>query len=78
MTAFELDNYDNYVPRSKEIEFACEAKLSLKEKNVKSKDNQLESKEETKESSDCDLEFLKLYLQRSILGVEESTKVKSL
>ena len=32
LTTFELDNYDNYVPSSKIIEFAFKAKLSLKEK----------------------------------------------
>ena len=32
LTTFELDNYDNYVPTSKNIESAFEAKLSLKEK----------------------------------------------
>ena len=32
LTAFELDNYDNYVPSSKRIEFAFEAKVSLKKK----------------------------------------------
>ncbi|WP_044908916.1 retrotransposon gag domain-containing protein, partial [[Clostridium] innocuum] len=34
LTAFELDNYDNYVPTSKNIESAFEAKVSLK-KNKK-------------------------------------------
>ena len=32
LITFELDNYDHYVPASKNIEFAFEAKLSLKEK----------------------------------------------
>ena len=41
LIAFELDNYDNYVPSSKNIEIAFEAKVSLKEKRKKSKDNQL-------------------------------------
>ena len=30
LIAFELDNYDNYVPTSKNIELAFEAKISLK------------------------------------------------
>ena len=38
LTTFELDNYDNYVPASKNIESAFEAKLSLKEKGKKIKD----------------------------------------
>ena len=32
LIAFELDNFDNYVPTSKNIESAFEAKLSLKKK----------------------------------------------
>ena len=32
---FELDNYDNYVPVSKNTESAFEAKLSLKKKSKK-------------------------------------------
>ncbi len=35
LIAFELDNYDNYVPSSKSIEFAFEAKLSLKKRGKK-------------------------------------------
>ena len=38
LTAFELDNYDNYVLAFKNIESAFEAKLSLKEKGKKAKD----------------------------------------
>ena len=45
LTTFKLDNYDNYVPSSKNIESTFEAKLSLKEKGKKSKANQLESEE---------------------------------
>ena len=62
LTAFELDNYDNYVPSSKDIESTFEAKLSLKEKSKKSKDNQSKSEEETKESSDSDLEIVEVLL----------------
>ena len=35
LTTFKLDNYDSYVPNSKNIEFAFEAKLSLKKKSKK-------------------------------------------
>ena len=35
LTAFELDNFDNYVPAAKNIESAFEAKFSLKEKRKK-------------------------------------------
>ena len=38
-TTFELDNFDNYVPASKNIESTFEAKLSLKEKRKKIKKN---------------------------------------
>ena len=41
LIGFELDNYDNYVPVSKNIESTFEAKLSLKEKRKKSKDQTL-------------------------------------
>ena len=37
LTTFELDNFDNYVPASKNVEFSFEAKLSLKEKGKKIK-----------------------------------------
>ena len=59
LTTFELDNYYNYVLVSKNIEFAFESKLSLKEKGKKSKENQTWSEEETKKSSNSDLEIVK-------------------
>ena len=37
LTTFELDNYDNYVPSSRNFEFGFEAKLSLKKKAKRSK-----------------------------------------
>ena len=64
LTAFELDNYDNYVPTSKNIESAFEAKLSLKEKGKKIKDTQLESEEELEESSDSNLEVFEALLAK--------------
>ena len=39
LIAFELDNFDNYVPAYKSIESTFEAKISLKEKGKKIKDN---------------------------------------
>ena len=56
LIAFELDNYDNYVPSSKGIESAFEAKLSLKKKSKKSKANQSGSEQEIEEIFDSDLE----------------------
>ena len=35
LIAFELDNYDNYVPNSRNLESSFEAKLSLKKKGKK-------------------------------------------
>ena len=64
LTAFELDNYNNYVPASKNIESAFEAKLSLKEKGKKIKDIQSESEDESKESSDSDLEVVEALFAR--------------
>ena len=60
---FELDNYENYVPTSKNIESAFEAKLSLK-KGKKIKDIQSESEEESEESSDSDLEVIEALLAK--------------
>ena len=62
LTTFELDNYDNYVPIFKHIESAFEAKLSLKEKSKKSKNNQSGSEEETTESFDSNLEIFEALL----------------
>ena len=64
LTTFELDNFDNYVPTSKNIEPTFEAKLSLKEKGKKIKENQLDSEEEIEESSDSDLEVVEALLAK--------------
>ena len=64
LTTFELDNFDNYVPTSKNIEFAFEDKISLKEKGKKIKDNQLESEDENGKSSDSDLEVVEALLAK--------------
>ena len=45
LTAFELDNFDNYVPSSKFIKSTFKSKLSLKEKCKKSKSSQSRSEE---------------------------------
>ena len=37
LTTFELDNYDNYAPSSKNLESTFEAKSSLKIRDTKSK-----------------------------------------
>ena len=37
LTAFELDNYDNYTPSSRNLESVFEAKVSLKKKDKRSK-----------------------------------------
>ena len=65
LTTFELDNFDNYVPSSKVIESAFEAKLSLKKKSEKSKSSQSGSEEEeSEESSNSDLEVVEALLAR--------------
>ena len=66
LTTFELDNYDNYVPSSKNFESTFKAKLSLKDHGKKSKATSLES-EETKESSDSDLEVVEALLAKKYL-----------
>ena len=58
LTTFELDNYDNYVLASKNIESTFQAKFSLKEKGKKIKDIYSKSEEESKEISDSDLEVV--------------------
>ena len=69
LIAFELDNFDNYLPTSKNIESAFEAKLSLKKKGKKSKSSQLESDEDetSEESLDSDLEVVEALLARKYL-----------
>ena len=47
LIVFELDNFDNYVPASKNIESTFKAKLSIKEKGKKIKDIQSNSKDES-------------------------------
>ena len=62
---FELDKFDNCAPSSKVIESTFKAKLSLKEKDKKLKSIQLVSEEEeTKESSNIDLEVVEVLLAR--------------
>ena len=64
LTAFELDNFDNYVPSSKSIESTFEAKLSFKEKGKKVREIQLDSEEESERSSDSDIEVVKAVLAK--------------
>ena len=60
LTKFELDNYDNYVPSSSNLESAFEAKLSLKKKAKKSKAKQSENEN----NFDGDLETIEALLAR--------------
>ena len=62
LTAFELDNFDNYVPASKNTESAFEAKLSLKEKGKRKSES--ESNDESDQSSDSDLEVIEALLAK--------------
>ena len=64
LIAFELDNFDNYVPASKNIESTFESKLSLKEKGKKVTEIQSDSEEESKESSNSDLEIVEALLAK--------------
>ena len=64
LTTFELDNYDNYVPASKNIESAFQAKLALKEIGKRLKENQSENEDESEESSDSDVEVIEVLLAR--------------
>lgn len=62
LIAFELDNFDNYVIASKNIESTFEANLSLKKKGKRIKNIQSNSKEESKESFAGDLEVVEALL----------------
>ena len=62
LTTFELDNFDNYVPNSGSIEYAFQAKQSLKKKGGKSKSKK--SNNEDEDNSDDDLEVIKTLLVR--------------
>ena len=62
LTTLELDNYDNYVPSSSNLESTFEAKLSLKTKAKNSKRKQFQSEEE--DSFDSDLEAIEALLVR--------------
>ena len=76
LTTFELDNSNNYVLASKNIESLFEAKLSLKEKGKKIKTFSQKVKKNQKKFLKVILKFLKHYLQGNILEAEENTKVK--
>ncbi|MBJ6949956.1 hypothetical protein JG666_22080, partial [Vibrio cholerae] len=74
LTTFELDNYDNYVPSSSNLEPTFEAKLSLKKKAAKSKGKQSKSEEE--DSFDSDLEAIEALLARTYPKGKGKYKVK--
>ena len=78
LVAFELDNFDNHILASKNIESTFEGNLSLKEKGKKIKDIQSDSEEIVEESFDSDLEVVEAFLQRNIQEAEVNTKVKFL
>ena len=63
LTTFELDNYDNYVPKSSNLESAFQATLSLMKKAAKSK-RQLGSEDE--DALDEDLEVIEALLARRL------------
>jgi hypothetical protein len=60
LTSFELDNFDNYVPSSSNIESSFNAKLSLGKKGKK----KIKQEESEDESSEEDLEIVEAYLAR--------------
>ena len=56
LTTFQLDNFDNNVPSSSNLESTFQAKLSLEKKATKSK--RKKSKNEDEDGSDDDLEVI--------------------
>ena len=65
LTTFELDNYDNYVPSSKNIKIVFKTKLSLKDHCKKSKATSSESEEEIEEILGSDLEVVEALLAKN-------------
>ncbi len=61
-TTFELGNYDNYIPSSRNLEFAFDAKVSLNKKAKNSTSKQSKSEEE--DNSNSDLEAIEAFLAR--------------
>ncbi len=62
LPTFELDDYDNYLPSSSNLESTFEAKVSLKKKAKRSERKQ--SKSEVKDNYDSDLEAIEALLAR--------------
>ena len=59
-----MDNFDNYVPISKNLESTFKAKLSLKNNGKKSKASSSKSEDEIEESLDSDLEVVEALLAK--------------
>lgn len=62
LIAFELDNFDNYVPNSSNFESTFQDKISLKKKVAKSKSKKYDSEDE--DCFDDDLEVIEAFLPR--------------
>ena len=62
LTTFELDNFDNYIPNSSNLESTFQAKLSLKKKVENSKSKKFDSEDE--DGFDDDLKVIKAFLAR--------------
>ena len=64
LTAFELDNFDNYLPRSHNIESKFKARLTLGRKGGNSKGKKSDNEEE--EEFDDDIESIEALLARRL------------
>ena len=64
LTTFELDNFDNYLPTSHNIESTIKVKINLGRKEGKSKGKQIENEED--EDLDDDLEAIETLLARRL------------
>ena len=78
LTTFELDNYDNYVSNSKNIEFALKPNSHSRKIARNKKPINQEVRKKLKKVLRVILKLLKPYLQRNIPKAKKSTKVKSL
>ena len=78
LVAFELDNYDNYVPISKNIELHLKPNSHLRKNTRNQRPINQKVKKKLKKVLTVILKILKPYLQRNIQKAKESTKVKFL
>ena len=76
MTNFEIDNFDNYVPTSKNVSLLLRPSFHTKKKGKRQRKISQTVKRKPRKAQIVIFKLLKLFLKRNILEVEENTKVK--